>query len=112
MSYKFNLIPEQETILDSLLEYMPLNNQFKIEKIKEHVENKYACIITEGLSYNEETYFVITKYLIQNGLVEVYDNEYIKLTEAGRTLVISRNYKNYIKQNKIKEISEKKIMEN
>ena len=108
MSYKYNLIPEEETILDSLLEFMPLNSQFKIDEIREHAEQKYDCILTEGLSYNKQTFYVLTKFLIQNGLAEMYDNENIKLTEAGRTLVKLRNYKDYVKENRKKEISEKR----
>ncbi len=108
MNNKIYLSIEQETILNSILKNLPQHNTFNLFQIKELEKEKYNCIITEGLTYNQHTFYLLCNFLIQGGFVEICDHENLKLTENGRNLVEIGNYKKYVKDFEFKKTAKKR----
>jgi len=97
---------EWNDILNSLIEYFPLNQQFNLYNLSQEVNKEYDDLITDGLSKTKQTYVDITNLLIHNDFVELKDFENIILTDRGRQLVEYGNYSKFAKTMELKKEAE------
>jgi len=88
---------EWDVILNSLIEYFPLNQEFNLYELSQAANLKYDDFITDGISKNIQTYVGITNHLIYNDFVELKDFEKIILTDRGRQLVEYGSYSKFSK---------------
>jgi hypothetical protein len=86
---------EWDTILNSLLNFLPTDNPFNLYEISQQVGKEYSDFLANGLAKNEKTYIDITNSLIYNGFVKLSDFHNITLTEKGRQLVEYGSFKKY-----------------
>lgn len=97
---------EWDAILNSLIEYFPLNQEFNLYELSQAANLKYDDFITDGISKNRQTYIGITNHLIYNDFVELKDFEKIILTDRGRQLVEYGSYSKFSKVMNLKKEAE------
>ena len=99
---------EWDDILNSLITYFPLNQQFNLYNLSQTANLNYEDFITDGISKTKQTYILITNHLIYNDFVELKDFENVILTDKGRLLVEYGNYAKFAKIMNLKLDAEKK----
>lgn len=86
---------EWDTILDSLLNFIPTDSPFNLFDISLQVQREFPDLITDGIAKNKMTYIDISTYLIYNGFAKLFDTHSIILTDKGRELVEFGSFKKY-----------------
>lgn len=110
MDNKLYLTEEYESILDSYIFKIPLYTQFNLLEIGSITNPKFSDIITEGLTYNDQTFYFLTNFLIQNGFAEICGIQNIILTERGRTLVKLGSFRKYLNYLELIETGNKRTL--
>lgn len=83
---KYFYSPEWTTILDSLLDKLPVDDEFNLFDITKELEIKYKNTYTSWFSTSEKTYIDITNGLIANNLARLSSRSTVILTEEGKHL--------------------------
>jgi len=99
---------EWDTIMNSLIEFIPLNEEFNLYELSKKANLKYKDLITDGIANNKQTYVNITNHLIYNGFAQLYSYENIILTDKGRQLIELGSYNEFSKFINLKKESERK----
>jgi hypothetical protein len=97
---------EWDDILNALIKYFPINQQFNLYELSQKADLKYEDLITDGVSKTKQTYVHITNHLIYNDFVELMDFQNIILTDKGRQLVEYGNYNKFAKALDNKKVAE------
>ena len=97
---------EWDDILNSLIKYFPINQQFNLYELSQKADLKYKDLITEGISKTNHTYTHIANHLIYNDFAELKGFENIVLTDKGRQLVEYGSYNKYANTMNLKKEAE------
>lgn len=83
---KYFYSPEWTTILNSLLDKLPVDDEFNLFDISKELKTEYKNTFTSWFSTSEKTYIDITNGLIANNLARLSSRSAIILTEEGKQL--------------------------